>query len=167
MKKFFSLFSFIFLLSTTLAFSADDKTKQFNGHGEVTSVDPLYSRITIRHEAIRGFSGSAETEFFVSSPALLKSIQKRDLVDFVIVEKNKSAQIEKITKTGQAPIHEEKLEVGKAVQGVLVATGEVAKSVTTPIPPAHEVVSGTVGAATSTTGAVLDEADGTKVKTKF
>ncbi len=167
MKKILFLFSITFFLTNAIAFSADENVKQFNGSGEVTSVDPLYSRITIKHEAIKGFSGSAETEFFVGSPGLLKNVQKRDLVDFVIVEKNKSAQIEKITKTGQAAPHEEKLEVGKVVQDVLVATGEVAKGVTTPIPPAHEAVSGTVGATTKATGSVLNEADGTEVKRKF
>ena len=149
------------LLVTNVA--AQDK--RFEAQGEVTSVDPAVSRVTIQHKAIKGFSGDAETEFTVSDPALLAKIEKRDLVNFTVVDKRGDTRIEKIEKTGQAP-PEEEMTMGQVVQHVLVGTGEIAKGVTAPIPPAHEVMSGAVGATTDATGSVLDNVD-TKVKNKF
>ncbi len=156
----------LFLLSNISCVFADSKKTDFKASAEVVSVDPLYGRITLKHKAIQGFSGAGETEFFVSSEALLKGLSKRDLVDFIIVEKYGDTKVTQITKTGQAPEPDDRLLVGKAVQDVLVATGEAAKAVISPIEPAHQVVSGTVGAATEVTGAVLKDAT-TEVKTKF
>ncbi|MGH7198165.1 MAG: hypothetical protein ACREH5_05450, partial [Candidatus Omnitrophota bacterium] len=98
---------------------------------------------------------------------LLKGLSKRDLVDFTIEEKKGEALITKITKTGQAPPKEEKTELGKAVQGALVSTGEAVKTVASPIPPAHEVVSGAVGATTTATGAVMEPIDDAKLRQEF
>ena len=123
--------------------------------------------MTIKHGAIKGLSGDAETEFFVTSPELLKGIAKRDLVDFVILEEKGETRIEKLKKTGEAPPQDDRSELGKAMQGALVSTGEAAKTVTSPVMPVHEVVSGAVGATTDTTGAVLDEAEIPEVKRKF
>ncbi len=167
MKKI-SLLTAIFLFSMTAASlaGAEQAIREFEGSGEVISSDPLYSRVTIRHDAIKGFTGDLEEEFFVSSSDLLKDISKRDIVDFTIVEEKGDARITKITKTGEAPKHEEKLEIGKAVQGALVTTGEVAKTLTSPITPAHEVVSGATDATTGATGALLEDAT-TEVKKEF
>ena len=160
MKKIYAVLALISLLFVNPVFSAEQTAKRFEGSGEVLSVDPMYGRITIRHGVIKGFlAGGDETEFVVTSSSILKDISKRDLVDFVIVEEKGDDQIEKITKTGQAPIKEEGLPIGRAVQGVLEATGEAAKTVTTPITPVHDVVSGAVGATTDTTGVVLDDAN--------
>ena len=57
--------------------------------------------------------------------------------------------------------------MGKAIQGVLVATGEAAKTMTAPVPPAHGVVSGAVGATTGATGAVIEDATLPETKQKF
>ena len=155
-------------LAGASVFAADAlKAKTIEASGEITSVDPLYSRLTIHHGAIKGFSGDTETEFVAGSAALLKGLSKRDLVDFTIEEKKGEALITKITKTGQAPPKEEKAELGKAVQGALVSTGEVMKTVASPIPPAHEIVSGAVGATTTATGAVVEPIDDAKMKQKF
>ena len=167
MKKTLLLLMVAFIgFANTVLFAAQN-VKRFEGHGEVTSADPLYARVTIRHGLIKGFIGGEETEFFLASPDLLKGINKRDLVDFTIIEINGDARIEKIIKTGQAPPKEENKAVSKAVQDILVATGEAAKTVTSPITPAYEVVSGGVGATTDTTGAVLDNADLPETKKKF
>ncbi len=158
----------IFWLSLFLVFLASNgyaEPKRFEGRGEVTSVDPAYSRVTIKHGAIKGFSGDAQTEFTVSSPELLKRIEKRDLVDFTVVDDKGDVKVEKIEKTGQAP-PPAKMKMGQVVQNVLIGTGEIAKGVTTPIEPAHEVMSGAVGATTSATGSVLDNVD-TEVKKEF
>lgn len=152
-------------LAGSLASGAAAEDKRFEGQGEVTSVDPAVSRVTIQHKAIKGFSGDAETEFTVSDPVFLAKIGKRDLVNFTVVDKRGDTRIEKIEKTGQAP-PEEEMTMGQVVQHVLVGTGEIAKGVTAPIPPAHEVMSGAVGTTTDATGSVLNSVD-TKVKNKF
>jgi Cu/Ag efflux protein CusF len=168
MKKIAIFVLFSALLAGTAVHAADPlKTRTLESKGEITSVDPLYGRVTIHHGAIEGFSGDAETEFVVSSGALLKGLSKRDLVDFTIEEKKGEALVTKITKTGQAPLKEDKAELGKAVQGALVSTGEAMKTVASPVPPAHEMVSGAVGATTTVTGAVVEPIDDTKMKQKF
>ena len=167
MKKMLVLALFFLVVFIAAAFAADQKKTQFEASGEVVSADPLYGRVTIKHGAIKGLSGDAETEFFVTSPELLKGIAKRDLVDFVILEEKGETRIEKLTKTGEAPPQDDRSELGKAMQGALVSTGEAAKTVTSPVMPVHEVVSGAVGATTDTTGAVLDEAEIPEVKRKF
>lgn len=167
MKKAKVFFLLFFLTVCMQAWALDAQQKNYEGSGEVTSVDPLYSRVSIKHSPIKGFRGGPETEFFVSSSDILKTIHPRDLVDFTITEAKGEAMISKMTITGQAPIKDDRLQVGKAVQEVLVATGEVAKTVTGPLPPANQVVSGAVGATTDTTGSVLEEADGAELKTKF
>ncbi len=148
-----------------LSSNSEAAVKHFEGSGEVTSVDPVYSSVSIKHGAIKNFAGDGETAFTVASADLLKKINRRDLVDFTITEDRGDARIEKITRTGQAP-PEEGSKMGKVVQDVLVGTGEIAKGIASPLPPAHEAVSGVVGATTSATGSALNEAD-TKVKTKF
>ena len=139
--------------------------KRTEAEGEVLSVDPVYSSVTIRHGAIKGFAGDGQTDFAVTSSELLKSINKGDLVSFTLLENKGDVRIEKITRTGQA-VHEKETGMGKVVQDVLVGTGEVAKGITSPIEPAHQVVSGAVGATTDATGSLLDDAD-TQVKKKF
>ena len=166
MKKIALIGFFVFLLLLSFNVNVEARNTQFEGKGEVMSVDPMLSRITIKHQAIKDFSGEAETDFFVSSGNLLKGISKRDWVEFTILESHGDTRVTKITKTGEAAEPDDRLLVGKAVQDVLVATGEAAKTVVSPIEPAHEVVSGTVGATTDVTGAVLKDAT-PEVKKKF
>lgn len=168
MKKIAFLILFSTFLTGSAVHAADSlKSKVIEASGEITSVDSLYSRVTIHHGAIKGFSGDTETEFVVTSAGLLKGLSKRDLIDFTIEEKRGEALITKITKTGQAPPKEDKAELGKAVQGALVSTGEAMKTVASPIPPAHGIVSGAVGATTAVTGAVVEPIDDTKMKQAF
>ena len=168
MRKLLTIaFIFIFLLGSQVFLSAGEAHKHYEGSGEVLSVDPLYSRVTIKHGPIHGLAGDGDTEFFVTSVALLKNISKRDLVDFSVLEDRGNTLVDKITKTGVAPIKDDSLRVGQAVQDVLVATGEVAKVVTSPIAPAHEVVSGAVGATTGVTGVVLEDATLPSTKKEF
>ena len=160
-----SLILLLFLFTAGLVY-AGQKLTRFETKGEVTSVDPLYSRITIKHTAIKGYSGDGEAEFFVSSPDLLKGISKGDLVTFSIADEKGDTWIDKISKTGVAAVKDEPTPLGRAVQEVLVTTGEVAKTVSSPIAPAHEVVSGAVGATTQATDSVLHDAT-PEVKKKF
>lgn len=157
----------LFLAAVFLLFPAAVQAKTYESKGEVTSVDPLYHRLTIRHEAIAGFASEGETEFSFESKELVTLIHKNDLVSFSFRDDGGDAVVEKIIKTGTAPPKDERLPIGKAVQDVLVATGEVAKGVTTPIEPAHEIVSNTVGATTDATGSVLDNVTGPETKQKF
>lgn len=165
MKKISSLLTILFLFGAAAAVPAAES--RFKSSGEVVSADPLYARVTIRHGAIKGFSGDAETEFAVASTDLLKGVRRRDLVEFEFTEEGGDARIDRLTRTGVAPPEEDPLPIGRAVQDVLEATGEVAKGLTSPVPPAHEVVSGTVGAATDATGSVLEDAKGPAVKKDF
>ena len=164
MKKIF--FVFVLSLSTVGVLYAAPKPTHFESSGEVTSVDPLYSQVTIKHPAIKGFSGDGEAEFFVSSADLLKGISKGDLVTFSLANEKGDTRIEKISKTGVASVKEESTPLGRAVHDMLVTTGEVAKTVSSPIAPAHEVVSGTVSATTQATDRVLHDAT-PEVKKKF
>jgi Cu/Ag efflux protein CusF len=170
MKKIPALGLFLFLAFTAAltasVFADSGSAKSYEARGEVVSADPLYSRVTIRHEAIKGFASAGDTEFFVESADLLKNIGRGDLVRFSFQDKKGDVRIDQLTKTGVASPKDDRLKVGQAVQDVLVATGEVAKTVTAPIPPAHGLVSGTVDATTDTTDAVLKDAT-TEVKQKF
>ena len=150
------------LILTPNAFA---EAKHFEGKGEVTSVDPLYSRISIKHGAIKGFAGDSTTDFPVASTKLIENLSNRDLVEFSLTDNRGDVQIDKITKVGVAEKVEES-SLGKIAQDVLVGTGEVAKGVTQPIQPVHEVVSGAVGATTGATGTVLEGSDG-EGKSKF
>ena len=159
--RFFVFFSLGLLLTTSFLYA---QTRRIEANGEVTSVDPFYSSVTLKHGAIKNFAGDGETAFAVDS-TLLKNINVRDLVDFTIVDEKGDVRLEKITKTGVAE-PEKEAKMGQVLQEVLVGTGEVAKGITTPIEPAHQVVSGTVDATTGATGSLLSDADN-KVKTKF
>ena len=158
---FVSLFAAVCFVQSS-SFAA---VKRIEAKGEVTSVDPVYSSLTIKHGVIKGFAGDGSTDFAVVSSDLLKSIHTGDLVDFTIVDDKGDVRVEKVIRTGQA-VHEKEPGMGRVVQDVLVGTGEVAKGITSPIEPAHQVVSGAVGATTDATGSLLDDAD-TQVKKKF
>ena len=166
MKKINSMPAFIILVSIFLLLPADAHAKMFQGKGEVVTVDPVYGRVTIQHGPIAGLAGDEETEFFVTSPDLLKNLGKRDLVDFEITEEKGETKINKITKTGIAPEEDDRLPLGNAVQGALETTGEVAKTVTEPIAPAHEVVKGATDTTTSATKSLLKD-QSNEVKQKF
>ena len=158
MKKTSLVLAFFSLFLAVQTFAAESKVRRFEAKGEVVTVDPIYSKITIKHAAIKDFAGDETTEFFVASPDLVKDLTKRDLVDFEIVDTKGDAKIEKIRKTGVAPA-EEDLKLGQAVQDTLEGAGEVVKGVTEPIPPVNQLTSATVDATTNVTGAVLKDAD--------
>ena len=162
-KLFFILALSVFFYSLVYA---DTKVLNFESSGEVTSVDPVYGRVTIKHPAIKGFSGDGETEFVVKTPELLKAISKSDLVNFSASDEKGDVRIDKITRTGVAQVKEESVSLGRMVQDAIVATGDAAKTVSSPIAPAHELVSGTVGATTEATNTVLHDAD-PEIKKKF
>ena len=164
MKKVL-IFSFISLLSIVPSARAAGAVRQFQGSGEVLTVDPVYSRLTIHHKAIKDFSGDADTEFFVKSQDILKDIQTGDLVDFDLTDNKGDVQIEKITKTGVAPPKKEGTPIGQVVHDVLAGTGDAVRTVTTPIAPAHEVAKKATSV-TDATGDALQDA-GTEAKAKF
>ena len=159
------VFSVISFLSIVLPLSADAKTREFHGSGEVVTVDPVYSQVTIEHGAIKDFAGDTKTEFFVSSPDMLKNIQKGDLVDFDIKDDSGNVKIEKITKTGVATPKDEGSPFGQTVKGVLQGTGDVVRGVTRPLPVAKEV-GNAVGDTTAATGEALKDTP-TESRTKF
>lgn len=163
-KSFFVACFFIFFLQT-FGFSAESQPKTFHGRGEVTSVSPLFSRITIDHETIKDFAGTGNTEFSVNSKNLITNINTGDLVEFDIADSRGDVQIIKITKTGVA-VPKEGVPVGSAVQGAIESTGQAVNTITKPIQPVNEVANSAMGATTQTTGSVLDGAD-TQTKNKF
>ncbi|MBI4352628.1 MAG: copper-binding protein [Candidatus Omnitrophica bacterium] len=157
----------VFLVFTSLSVQAAEQViRRFEGKGEVTSADPLFSRVTIKHGAMKGFAEERETEFFVDSAGLLKDIHRYDLVEFTVADRKGEVLVEKIKKVGEASPPPGKIEIGKAVRDVVVATGEVAKGIASPIPPVQEMVSGAAGAASETT-AVLNEASIPEPKQEF
>lgn len=160
MKKVYALGVLALLFLGVWAFSEPQGAKNVEAGGQVIEVEPLRSSIIIEYKGV-------ETQFNVASKDLLKDLSKRDLVDFTFTEDKNGQTIVKIIKTGEAPPKEEKLELGKAVQDVLVGAGETAKFITSPVQPAHEAVSGAVGATTDTTGAVLNDASLPETKTEF
>ena len=159
------LFSLVLCLSAS-AFAADPAVKTYEGEGEVMSADPVYSRVTISHDPIKGLPESGEVEYFTKTSEVLKGISRRDLVKFKIEESKGFAEVTELVKTGVAPEKKEGLPIGEAVQQVLEGTGEVAKTVVSPIEPAHEAVSGAVDTTTGATGEVLKDAN-PDVKKKF
>ena len=154
------LFSLLFAAVNSFA------AEEISGKGQVRSVDPLYGRLTIKHDAIRGLAESGEHEYTVASPDLLKDLARRDLVDFKVKVDKSNQEITAIEKTGVAPPENDGLPVGQAVQGALESTAGAAQSLTSPIPPAHGFVAATTNATTEVTGSVLDDAT-TEVKKKF
>jgi len=165
MKKTYVLVALLSFFIVSAALAVEPATRHYSSSGEVTSVDPVYSRITIRHGAIPNFTGDLENEF-VASRDLLKIITKGDLVNFEFTDKGGNVEIEKIVRTGQAVPKDDGLHVGQAVQDVLVGTGEVVKGVTQPITPVHDATSSTMNATTGATGSVLNDAN-PDVKRKF
>ena len=165
MKKVL-LFSFVSFFSIVLSVSAaEPKAHQFHGEGEVLTVDPMYSQITLQHKPIKDLSGDSQNEFFVSSPDLLKGIEKGDLVEFDLTDTKGDVKIDKIRKTGVAAPKSETVPLGQAVHDVLEGTGNVVKGVTEPLPPVHEVAKGATSI-TDATGDALQEGD-PELKSKF
>ncbi len=160
------IFSFIsFFLFYYSSSSADSKVQQFQGNGEVLSVDPVYSQISIQHAAIKDFPSGNDSEFFVTSRDLLKGIQKGDLVEFEGTDNRGDVKIDKIKKTGVVPAKNDNIQLGQAVNDVLHGTGEVVKGVTQPIAPVHEVVKSATSI-TDTSGDALTDAS-PEIKNKF
>lgn len=170
MRKFLVLMLSFSLAYVPFCHSADkNATRTFHGAGEIKSVDPVYSRVTIEHSAIKDFAGDGETEFFVQTPGLLKNIEPLDLVEFEIEETKGDAQIVKITKTGKGLPKEEGIPIGQAAQGVFEGAGNVVRTVAAPIAPVGEAAAGV----TDSTGAAVNSAEphvadgNVQSKTKF
>lgn len=128
-----------------------------HGSGEVTDVDSIAGRVTLKEQG----------EFSVTDSSLLKNINRRDLVDYALEDDKRDARINKITKTGEAPVEDDGLPIGKAMQDVLNATGETAKFVTSPITPVHDTAGEAVNSVTGGTGEMVSEAKGPRTKQNF
>ena len=148
MKKTTALVLFLLLLNLSNSYAADS-TRHFEGYGEVLSVDPISSQITIQHRAIKGLEGSGDTQFYVSDAAMLKGIEKHDLVEFDLVEIKGDLKIEKLEKTGVALPREEGIPLGQAVHDTIQGTGQVLKTVTSPLPAVSDAVGGASDSAAS------------------
>ena len=141
MKKTAISVLFLLIFSASQCHAAE-RVRHFEGYGEVLSVDPISSQITIRHRAIKGLAGSGDTQFFVTDAAMLEGIEKHNLVELDLVETKGDLKVEKITKTGQALPQEDGIPLGQAVQDTLQGTGQVLKAVTSPLPAVSDAVSG-------------------------
>ena len=160
------IFSFLsFFLFCQPSFAADAKIREFHSSGEVLTVDPVYSQVTIEHAPIKDFPSGNDSEFFVESADLLKGIQKGDLVEFDVTDNKGDVKITKITKTGVATPKSETMPLGQAVSDVLHGTGDVVKGVTAPIAPVHEVAK-TATSVTDAGGDAVSDAS-PEVKNKF
>ena len=96
---------------------------------------------------------------------LLKNIQKGDLIDFSLKNEKGDVRIDKITRTGVAEPEDNGSPFGQTIQGVLHGTGELVRSVTSPLPLANEV-GNAVGDTTAATGDALRDVP-SESKTKF
>ena len=130
MKKT-AIFAFLLFFLTPTMLRAADANRSFKGSGEVRTVDPVYSQVTIEHHAIKGLAGDGVTEFYVSDPGLVKGVATSDLVEFDVSDTKGDIKITKITKTGVAPPREEGIPVGEALQAV-----------TAPLAPVSEAIGG-------------------------
>lgn len=130
--------------------------KTYQAKGEVVNTFSILSRITIKHDTIKGYAPAGETEFSLSSTDLSKNLSKGDLVSFVISEDNTRSQIDKIEKIGVAPAKEGQLPMGRTAQGILESTGEAAKTIVAPVGPAADVVGGAIDVTTNASGSVLN-----------
>jgi Cu/Ag efflux protein CusF len=156
MRKIFSSAVLFLLLFSSFSYAGESKTVKASG--EVVTVDPLYSKITLETGAILGFSGGGKAEFEVASKELLSGLSARDIIEFEISGARGEAKITAIKKMGQAPVKDNSTAIGKVMQDVLTGTGEVVKTVTSPIPPVRDTLGEAVGTATEGTGNLVSEA---------
>ena len=165
MKKvlIFAFISFFSLCQNS--FADEPELREFHGSGEVLTVDPVYSQISIEHAAFKDFPAGNDTEFFVESADILKGIQKGDLVEFDVTDHKGDVKITKIQKIGIAPPKKDESTLGQAVSDVLHGTGDVVKGVTQPITPVHEVVKSATTVTDASGDAVSDASP--EVKNKF
>ena len=141
MKK--TAISVLFLLIFNISLChAGERVRHFDAYGEVLSVDPISSQFTVRHRGIKGLEGSGDTQFYVTDAAMLKGIEKHNLVELDLVETRGDLKVEKITVTGQALPQEEGVPLGQAVQDTLQGTGQVLKTLTSPLPAVSDAVGG-------------------------
>ena len=147
MKKSFAFFFLFLLIQTPIIYADNAQVKTFHSEGEVTSVDPVYSRVTIQHAPIKGLTGDMETEFVVKSSDLLKKISRSDLVSFDIENNQGNYEIVKIEKTGVAPPKEEGVPLGQAAKDVFDGAGKVVQTVAAPIAPVSEAAGGAINSA--------------------
>lgn len=154
MKKALKLIFIFSFLTVSAALAAEPNTEL---KGTVLDVDPIAGRIELKGQG----------EYFVTDNSILKNISRNDIVTAVVVVDKGDARIQSITKTGVASPESEGLPVGEAVQGVLNATGETAKFVTSPIQPVHDTAGEGVSAVTGGTGELVKDAKGPAVKQDF
>ena len=141
MKKATISLLFFLLLNVSYGHTAES-ARQFKGNGEVVTVDPVYSQITILHGAIKGFAQDSSTQFYVTDAAHLKNITKGDLVDFDLTDTKGDVKITKIMKTGVASPKENGIPIGQAVRETLQGTGQVLGAITSPLPPVSDAIHG-------------------------
>jgi Cu/Ag efflux protein CusF len=158
MKKT-AFFAFLALFLTPALCNAADAVREFRSSGEVSTVDPVYSQVTIMHDTIKGLAGSGTTEFYVTDAGILKDIAKGDLVDFDITDNKGDVRISKIVKTGTAPLREEGIPVGQALSDTMAGVGQVAQAVTAPIAPVSEAIGGASESAASSTDMRLKDGE--------
>ena len=171
-KNIFSvvLFSIFFLVGAIHELplhAADTKIKNYDGEGEIVNVDPALRQVTIKHGVIKGYSEEAESEFMANDGEMLRGLSRHDFVHFTLREDKGHTELDQIAKIGEVEPEKEGIQIGQAVQDVVVATGEVAKAVTSPIEPVHGAVSDAMSGTQEVTGAVLEDATFPESKKKF
>lgn len=145
-------FIFSFLIISTVIAAQSPSVK-----GEVIDVDPIAGRLELK-----GLG-----EYFVTDASLLKSISRHDLIEAELTADKGDPRIAKLVKTGTAAPEEQGLPVGQAVQGLLGATGDTVKAVTSPIAPVHDTAGEGVHAVTEGTGEFVKDATGPSVTQDF
>ncbi len=146
------------LFSLFISFLCYAAVKNYDGEGEVLSVDPALRRVTLKHGVIQGYSGEGETEFTANDDKMLQGVSKRDFVHFTLRDENGNLELDQIVTLGEVEPESSGIQVGRAVRDVVTATGEAAKFVTSPIEPVHGAVESAMGATQEVTAATIDDA---------
>jgi len=92
----------VLLILLTLA--ACSRAKRYPLSGQVLGVDPVKRELTVKHEDIRGFMPAMTMPFKVVEGEALDRFKPGDLITATLVVDDSLGRLEKIAKTGEAPL---------------------------------------------------------------
>jgi len=97
----------LMLLAAACRSDVDTETRFYELKGQVLVVKPETSQLLVKHGDIQGFMPAMTMAYTVKDPALLKERAAGDLITATLVVGKDVAYLEKITKTGTAPLPED------------------------------------------------------------
>jgi len=97
----------LMLLAAACRSDVDTNTRFYELKGQILVVKPETNQILVKHGDIAGFMPAMTMAYSVNDPALLKDRLPGDLITARLVVGKDAAHLEKITKTGAAPLPED------------------------------------------------------------